>query len=303
MDRFLSLSLFTAAVEEGSLAAAGRKFGLTPAVAGKHVSALENQLGVRLLQRTTRRLSLTDAGHAFLPRCRRILAEFDEARREAGNDQQQVTGRLRVAAPTEFAVARLGEVIAHFGKAHPAAQVDLWLDDRYVDLVSHDIEVAIRIGRLTDPNLVIRKLGSCRLVLCASPAFIATHGMPRHPSDLSALPRLAFSQSVSPHDWSLWDAEGEMHVVSGPCAVSANNVQLLAEVAAAGAGVAYGPDFIFAAKLASGQLVRVLEDWQTPSLDIQAVYPAARFIPHKVKCFVEVLAEVMRRSPGPLAHE
>lgn len=296
MDRFLSLSLFTAAVEEGSLAAAGRRFGLTPAVAGKHVSALESQLGVRLLQRTTRRLSLTDAGHAFLPRCRRILAEFDEAKREAGDGQQQVTGRLRVAAPTEFAVARLGEVIARFAMAHPAAQVDVCLDDRYIDLLSQEIDVAIRIGRLADPNLVIRKLGSCRLVFCASPAFIATHGMPQHPSALNSLPRLAFSQSVSPHDWSLWDAQGTLHAVSGPSAVCANNVQLLAEVAAAGAGVAYGPDFVFASKLASGALVRVLEDWQTPSLEIQAVYPAARFIPQKVRCFVDLLAEVMREE-------
>jgi DNA-binding transcriptional LysR family regulator len=298
MDRFASLALFAAAVDEGSLAAAGRRFKLSAAVAGKHVGALESTLGVRLLHRTTRRLSLTEAGQAFLPRCRRILAEFEEAEREAGDGQHLVTGTLRVAAPNEFAVARLGDVVARYVTDHPAVHVNLWLDDRYTDLVANEIDVAIRIGRLVDPNLVIRKLGSCRMMFCASPAFVDRHGAPRSPTELASLSRLVFSQSVSPDDWSVVAPDGTTCAVGGPSAASANNVQLLAEVAAAGAGVAYGPDFVFEAKIASGQLVRVLETCETPTLDIQAVYPAFRFIPRKVKCFVDVLADAIGDARG-----
>lgn len=296
MDRLFSMALFVAAVDEGSLAAAGRRFGLAPAVAGKHVSALESQLGARLLHRTTRKLSLTEAGQAFLIRCRRILAEFDDAQREAGNDQRQVSGTLRVAVPTEFAVSRLGGMLARYAANHPAVHLNLSLDDRYVDLITQEIDVAIRIGRLTDPGLVVRRLGRCRLLLCASPAFIARHGDPQHPSDVDGAPRLVFSQSVSPQDWTLTGPDGQVHPLQGHCAVSANNVQLLAEIAAAGVGLAYGPDFVFERKIASGQLVPLLKDWQTPSLDIHAVYPAARFIPHKVRSFVDALAEELTQE-------
>lgn len=293
MDRFVSLGLFAAAVEEGSLAAAGRRFGFSPAVAGKHVSALESEMRVRLLQRTTRRLTLTEAGQAFLPRCRRILEEYDEARREAGDQQRLVHGTIRVAAPTEYGVTRLGEMLARFATEHPAVRVEMRLDDRYVDLVEHEIDVAIRIGRLTDANLVTRRLGDCQLILCASPGFVARHGMPRTPADLAGLPRLAFSQSVSVGDWTFIAPDGRVHLADGRVAVSANNVQLLAAVAARDGGVVYGPDFVFTQALASGALVRVMADWGTPRLDVHAVFPALRHIPHKVRVFVDDLVRQM----------
>ena len=291
MDRFLSLALFSAAIEEGSLAAAGRRFDLSPAVAGKHVSMLEAQLNVRLLQRTTRRLALTEAGRAFLPRCRRILEEFDEAQREAGDVHQLVRGTLRIAAPTAFGALRMGEVIARYVLEHPSINVELKLDDRYVDLVEQEIDLAVRIGRLTDSGLVTRRLGTCRLMLCASPEFIARHGEPHSPADLRLLPRLCFTESVSAGDWTFTAPDGTVHVIEGTAAVRADNVQVLAAIAASGAGLCYGPDFVFQRALASGALVPLLTDYATPVLDIHAAFPTARRIPEKVRRFVERLAE------------
>jgi DNA-binding transcriptional LysR family regulator len=182
-------------------------------------------------------------------------------------------------------------MLARFATDHPAVRVEMRLDDRYVDLVEHEIDVAIRIGRLTDPNLVTRRLGDCQLILCASLGFIVRHGMPRTQADLASLPRLAFRQSVSIGDWTFIAPDGSVHLVDGRVAVSANNVQLLAAVAARDGGLVYGPDFVFTQALASGALVRVMADWGTPRLDVHAVFPALRQIPHKVRLFVDYLVQ------------
>jgi len=293
MDRFLSLSLFVAAVDHGSLAAAGRQHGLSAAVAGKHLRALEAGLGVRLMQRSTRRLALTEAGQAFLPRCRQVLQAYDEARQEAADAQAQVSGRLRVAAPAAYAQARLGGVIARLVQAHPALQVDLRLDDRHQDLIAHDIDVALRIGRLDDPGLVVRRLGDCRLVLCAAPATVAAlGGAEAGPQALQGLPRLAFSGGVSlgEDDWSLRSPEGQRWRPQGPVCVQADSVPVLAAVAEAQGGLVYGPDFVFEAALSAGRLVRLLPNWQAPVLALQAVFPSARLIPRKVRLFVDAVA-------------
>lgn len=184
-------------------------------------------------------------------------------------------------------------MLARFAIDHAAARVEMRLDDRYVDLVENEIDVVVRIGRLTDPNLVTRRLGDCQLILCASPGFVARHGMPRTPADLAGLPRLAFSKSVSVGDWTFIAPDGTVHLVDGRVAVSANNVQLLAAVAARDGGLVYGPDFVFASALASGALVRVMSDWGTPTLDVHAVFPALRHIPHKVRLFVDYLVRHM----------
>jgi DNA-binding transcriptional LysR family regulator len=186
MDRLTSLGVFVAAVEEGSFAAAARRFGLSPAMAGKHVSAIEAELNARLLQRTTRRLSLTDTGQAYYERCKRILEAFEEAKREASDTQATARGVLRVAAPVTFGAMHLGEVVAGYLEDHPHVNVEVLLGDRYVDLIDAGVDVAIRIGRLQDPGLVIRRLAPCRMVVCASPAYLERHGTPRKPDDMRA---------------------------------------------------------------------------------------------------------------------
>lgn len=297
MDRLTSLGIFVAAVDEGSFAAAARRHGLTPAMAGKHVSDIEARLNVRLLQRTTRRLSLTEAGQAYYERSKQILDAFDEANREAADTQGSARGMLRVAAPVTFGAMHLGQVVAQYAQDHPQVNVDVVLSDRYVDLIDAGVDVAVRIGRLEDPALVTRRIAPCRMVVCASPAYLARHGTPRKPADLQHAPRLAFSEAVSAGDWTLLDAKGRAHVVGGPPRISANNVQLLLSAALSGAGIAYGPTFVFGESLRRGELTALLPAYRTADLAIQAVYPSARRIPYKVRRFVDYLAQALGDDP------
>jgi len=297
MDRLTSLGVFVAAVEEGSLAAAARRFGLSAAMAGKHVSAIEAELNARLLQRTTRRLSLTDIGHTYYERCKRILEAFDEANREANDLQGTARGVLRVAAPVTFGAMHLGGVVARYLEDHPHVNVEVLLGDRYVDLIDTGVDVAIRIGRLQDPGLVTRRLAPCRMAVCASPAYLERHGTPRKPDDLRRAQRLAFSEAVSAGDWTLLDARNRPHVIDGPCRMAANNTQMLLAAALAGAGIAYGPTFVFGEHLARGELVELLPAYRAAELAIQAVYPSARRIPLKVRRFVDYLAGTFGDEP------
>jgi DNA-binding transcriptional LysR family regulator len=297
MDRLTSLGVFVAAVEEGSFAAAARRYGLSPAMAGKHVSEIEARLNTRLLQRTTRRLSLTDAGHTYYQRSKQILEAFDEANREASDSQRTARGVLRVAAPVTFGAMHLGQVVARYVEDHPQVNVDVILGDRYVDLLDAGIDVAIRIGRLNDPALVTRRIAPCRMVVCASPDYVARHGAPRKPGELLRAPRLAFSEAVSAGDWTLYDAKNRAHVIDGPLRISANNTQLLLSAALAGAGIAYGPTFVFGEHLRRGELVALLPAYRATELVIQAVYPSARRIPFKVRRFVDYLAEAYGDEP------
>ncbi|WP_116138553.1 LysR family transcriptional regulator [Trinickia diaoshuihuensis] len=297
MDRLTGMGLFVAAVDEGSLAAAARRFGISAAMAGKYVAALESQVGARLLQRTTRRLALTDIGHGYYLRCKSILEAVDEANREASASHGTVRGILRVAAPVTFGALHLGDVVARFLNEHPEANVEVVLGDRYVDLLDSGIDVALRIGKLTDPALVTRRIARCRMMLCASPAFLRRHGAPRTPAALARVERLAFSDAVSPGDWTLYDTKGRAHTLDGPCRLVSNNMQILVAAAVAGSGIAYGPSFAFGDALARGALVAVLPRYRAADLDLQAVYPSSRHIPLRVRRFVDSLVEAFGDDP------
>jgi DNA-binding transcriptional LysR family regulator len=297
MDRLTAIAVFVAAVDEGSIAAAARRFGLSAAMAGKYVSAIETKLNARLLHRTTRRLSLTDIGQSYYERCRHILEAWDEASREASDAQGTARGTLRIAAPVTFGALHLGDVIARYLEAHPHVDIDVNLSDRYVDLPDAGTDLAIRIGRLPDSGLIARRLAPCRMVLCASPDYLQRNGVPRKPDDLRRAPRLAFSEAVSAGDWVLTDKKQRAHVIDGPCRMSANNTQMLLAAALAGAGIAYGPTFVFGAHIAQGQLVALLPDYRTSELAIQAVYPSARHVPLKVRRFLDYLVAEFGDEP------
>jgi DNA-binding transcriptional LysR family regulator len=297
MDRFTSMAVFVAATEEGSLIGAARRFGLSASMAGKHVSAIEADLGIRLMQRSTRQLSLTDAGRAYYTRCKRILEEVDDANREASDAQQVVRGVLRVAVPSTFGAMHLGGVLARYLEQHPAVAVEVMLSDRYVDLLSEGIDVAIRIGRLLDSDLVARRLAPCRMVFCASPDFIKRYGMPKNVEELRRAPRLAFSEAVSAGDWTLTDPEGMSHVIDGPVRMAVNNTQMLLAAARAGAGVAYGPAFVFGERIAAGDLIALLPDHRTSELAIHALYPSARNISLKARRFIDHLIASFGAEP------
>ena len=297
MDRLVSLSVFTAAVEAGSMAGAARRHKITPAMAGRHIDSLERALNARLLQRTTRRLHLTDVGRAYYQRSRRILEEFEEAQREAGELQASPQGSLRIAVPASFAALHLGGPIARYMRDHPRIRVDTVASDRYVDLVQEGIDMAVRIGQLGDPKLVTRRIGICRMVVCATPAYLEQMGEPTTPRELRKHPRLAFSEAVSPGDWTLRDSRGRSHVIDGPCRLSSNNVQLLLAVALEDAGVVFGPSFILGEALAQGSLVRVLPEYSAADFGIHTVVPSSRYLSTKVRNLIDRLATEFGENP------
>jgi DNA-binding transcriptional LysR family regulator len=297
MDRLTGISVFVAAVDEGSLAAAARRFGLSAAMAGKYVSAIETELNARLLQRTTRRLSLTAIGQVYYERCKQILETWNEANREASDARETARGLLRIAAPVTFGALHLGDVIAQYLESHPQVNVEVTLSDRYVDLLEAGVDMAIRIGRLPDSGLVARRLAPCRMVICAAPAYLKRHGTPCSPDDLRQAPRLTFSEAVSAGDWTLVDTDNRAWVIDGPCRMAANNTQMLLAAALAGAGIAYGPTFVFGEHIASGKLVELLPNYTTSDLAIQAVYPSARHMPLKVRRLLDHLAAAFGDTP------
>ena len=297
MDRLTELSVFIAAVEDGSLAAAGRRVGMTPAMAGKYVAALEAELGIRLLHRNTRKLSLTDVGRTYFERSKRILEEMEEADREARNLHGEPRGTLRVTAPMTFGALHLGAPIAKFVSAYPQASIEMTLDDCYFDLVESGLEMAIRIGRLTDSSLIARRIAPCHMVACASPAYLERRGYPQSPADLAAFDLLAYSMSRSPGSWTFTDASGRVSSAHGTPRLRTNNVQLLQAAALNDGGIAYGPSFVFGSYLETGALRQVLPIYKTSTLDIHVVYPSTRQVTAKVRRFVELLESTFGARP------
>jgi DNA-binding transcriptional LysR family regulator len=266
-------------------------------MAGKHVAAIEAELNVRLMQRSTRRLVLTEAGRAYYARCKRIIEEYEEAKREAGETQEIVQGVLRIAAPVTYGTMHLSDVMAGFMERHPGVTLEIMLSDRYVDLLAEGVDVAVRIGTLRDSDLVARRLASCRMVLCASHGLLDQIGPLRTVAELRRMPRLTFSDAVSAGNWTLIDAEGKSHVIDGPVRMVANNMQMLLAAVLRGNGVAYGPSFVFGAHIAAGDLVALLPDHRTSDLAIHAVYPTNRHVSLKLRSFVDHLAASLGSTP------
>ena len=297
MNRLTQLALFTAAIEDGSLAAAGRRLGMTPAMAGKYVAALEVELGVRLLHRSTRSLSLTDVGRTYFERSKRVLEQMEEADREARNLHGEPRGTLRITAPMTFGALHLGAPVAKFVSSYPEASVEMTLDDRYIDLRESGFEMAVRIGRLADSNLIARQIAPCHMVACASPAYLEKKGHPRSPTDLGAFDLLTYSMSRSPGSWTFTDAAGRVSTPRGTPRLRTNNVQLLQAAALNDGGIAYGPSFVFGSYLETGALRQVLPAYKTSTLPIYVIYPSTRQVTAKVRRFVELLESGFGAEP------
>ena len=297
MDQLTGIRVFSAAVEVGSLAGAARRLNLSPAMAGRYLDGLEQELQVRLLQRTTRRLHLTEAGQLYYHRSRRILEELEEAQNEVSEVGSGPRGTLRIAAPVTFGSMHLGGPIARYMEALPNVRVELELDDRYVDLIEGGVDLAIRIGRLADSSLVVKGLAPCRMVACANPDYLARHGTPRTPEELAHHHRLAYSQPESPGDWTFVDSEGRHRTVDSPPALLSNNMQLLSTAALEGSGVAYGPTFVFGEHLLRGALVPLFPDFSTMNLRVHAVYSSTRYLPTKVRRMIDQLTKEFGDNP------
>lgn len=223
--------------------------------------------------------------------------DYEDANSEASDAQHSVRGVLRVTAPTTFGAMHLGGVIASYLAAYPDVTVETTLSDRHVELLAEGLDLAIRIGELRDSELVARRLAPCRMVFCAAPSFLAQHGVPESVEDLRRAPRLAFSEAVSPGDWTVTDPQGVTHLINGPVRLAANSMQMLLAAALAGAGVAYGPTFVFGEHIARGELRVLIPGHRASELTIHAVYPTRRHVSLKLRRFVEHLTASLGGVP------
>lgn len=294
MDRLGELALFVRIVESGSFSAAAHRLGASKSLASRRIAALEARLGVRLLNRTTRRLGVTETGRRFYERALRILAEIDEAEALARRTTAALRGKLRIAAPMSFGMRHLGPAIAAFLGEHGEIAIDLDLNDRLVDLVGEGYDLAIRIARLADSTLVARTLAPSRMLVCASTDYLAAHGRPVHPEELARHHCLVYSNRPAAAQWRF--VAPERIALSITPQLAANNGDLLCEVAVAGLGLVALPDFIVAPALRSGALEPVLPDWHLDTIPIRAVYPAGRQDP-RVRRLVDHLAHFFGREP------
>jgi DNA-binding transcriptional LysR family regulator len=285
-------------VEAEGFSAAARKIGRSKALLSKYVRELEDELGALLLNRTTRQFSLTEAGHTYYQRASEIVREVDslaDAVRESSGD---VRGRIKLSAARTFADAPIGQSLIDFAKQHPDIVLDIHLDDRFVDLVEEGFDLAVRISRLENSSLIARRLGPFSIKLCAAPELIARHGIPTRPQDLSHMPCIVDTNGRSLANWRFkGDGEDSVSVnVSGP--IEVNSPMAARAAAVSGLGFAILPDFIAAPDVASGKLVTVLDERILSGSGIFAVYPHRRYLPAKVRVFVDFLVQWFRTREG-----
>lgn len=289
MDRLDGLQAFVAVAESGSFRGAAGRLGIGRALVSKRIAGLERGLGVRLLNRTTRRVSLTDPGQELLGRAQRIIAEYDEARAALAHLQSAPAGRLKLSAGVSFSLRHLACVVAEFMTAHPQLVVEMMLNDRFVDRVDEGFDLCVRIGALGDSALVARRLTTVHRVICAAPDYVDRVGTPASPSALAALRGLHYSQTGGHGRWHLRGPEGAASVEL-PAAFCSNNGDVLLAAAIAGEGVASLPTFIAGDSLRAGTLIPLLPSWRQQPLVLAAMWPASRYLPLKVRMLVDFLA-------------
>jgi DNA-binding transcriptional LysR family regulator len=295
-DPLEGMTVFAAVVDAGSFTAAARQLRASKAAVSTQVQKLEDRLGVRLLNRTTRSLSLTDEGRAFYEHSRRILDEAREAIDALDNADAVPRGVLRINAPMSFGTMHLGPAIADFMLAYPEIEVDLALNDRHIDVIEDGFDVAIRISRLPDSSLIARRLAPCRRVLLASPAYWDRKGRPAHPLDLKNHDALIYDYLLEPDTWTFKGPEGQISViVSGR--MRANNGEVLLDTAKRGLGVCLAPTFFCCGEVRNGELEIVLSEFEDDPISVYAVYPHRRHLSPRVRAFVDFLADRFGENP------
>ena len=291
MDRFVAMQAFAKVVELGSFARAAERLDISASACSRHVADLEARLDARLLNRTTRSISLTEAGRAFNERCLQLLADLEEAEATARAGSGRARGTLRVTCSVNFGLRYLASLVAPFQAKHPDVRLDVALSDRMVDIVEEGFDLAIRIGESGSTSVIARKLGETRMITCAAPDYLKRCGTPVTPGQLAAHNCLLYEYLSNRNEWRFVDPSGgELRVRVGG-SLQTNNGDMLAIAAAEGLGICCEPDFIVAADLRAGRLVRVLADFEPPASVIHAVYPSRRHLSGKVRAFVDFLTE------------
>ncbi|MBX3496302.1 MAG: LysR family transcriptional regulator [Parvibaculum sp.] len=284
-------AVFARVVELGGFTAAADALGLSKSVVSRQVSALEDELGVRLLNRTTRRVAVTEAGAVVFERAQRIVAEAEEAAAEANCIEGQVRGRLRINAPMSFGILELGPALPALVARYPDLDVDLVLNDRRVDLIEEGFDVSLRISALEDSSLIARQLAPVERYVVGAPAYFEKYGMPARPADLAAHRFLLYTLLSRPEQMSFAGPGGAREDVAVRGHLFCNNADAMLPLLRAGAGLCLSPDFVCHEELRTGRLVRALEDWSMPPLRLHVIYPHTRHLSAKVRAFVDFAAE------------
>ncbi len=297
MSQFSQLQAFIAVVEQAGFSAAAERLGIAKSAVSRRVNELENRLGARLLNRTTRRVSLTDAGRELHRRATRILADLEEAEQTVARAQGELSGILRVAAPLSFGIRHLTPALEEFLPRHPGIELDLDLNDRQVDLVHEGFDMAVRIGQLEDSSLIARRLSPIRRVTCASPEYLRRHGAPLTPDGLARHPLLHYSNVPRQLGWIFHDSAGHAIRPRVTVRLQANNGEVLAEAAAAGLGIVISPSFIAGEFIERGALQRILPDYRLQDEGLFALYPSNRHLSRRVRALVDFLAQRFGDTP------
>jgi DNA-binding transcriptional LysR family regulator len=290
MDKLESLRAFAKVVELGSFSEAGRALRLSRSAVSKYIGELENELGVQLLNRTTRRVSPTENGQAYFERVLGILSELAAADQAVTHLQATPRGLLRVNAPMSFGTLQLGPAIAEFMQAYPELKIQLVLSDENVDPLQDGLDVTLRIADLESSSLIARRILPIDRVMCASPDYFQLHGTPAHPSDLRDHNCLTYGFLSTGNQWKLSGKDGD-HWIQPPWTLCANNAEVLRDAAIAGRGIALVPTFIAADALQAGRLATCLDNYQAPELALYALYPPTRHLAVKVRLFIDFLVK------------
>lgn len=296
LDLLAAMRVFTTVVEAGSFAAAADKLQMSRAMVTRHVAQLEAHLGARLLHRTTRRLSLTEAGAEYHRGALQVLGMAQEAADAAARHARTPTGALRIASSVGLSEHHLQRAITAFLRQYPAIQVDLSMSEQRVDLVEEGFDLAVRIASELEPGLVARRLARVRMILCAAPAYLQAHGTPRAPQELARHNCMSYAHKGWRSEWQFRrDGASEVVPITGNLRSSGGAV--LVNAAADGLGIVLEPEFLVCDGLREGRLVPLLRQWQPPELTLFAVYPDRHYLPLKVRCFIDHLAAIFAAPP------
>jgi DNA-binding transcriptional LysR family regulator len=297
MDKLASMRAFARVVQDGSFSKAARQLRLSRSAVSKHVIDLEKELGVQLLNRTTRSASPTENGQAYYERCLAILADLEEADIAVSRLQAEPRGVLRVNAPMSFGTMYLSHALADFMERYPELQIELILSDQLVDPVQEGFDMTLRIAELSPSSLIARKIVSAHRVVCAAPSYLQRRGVPGHPNDLRDHDCLRYGHLATGNQWKLIGPNGADHWVQIPWAICTNNAEVLRDLAVKGRGIALLPTFIAGADLQDGRLRRILTAYKPPDISLHAIYPPTRHLSIKIRIFIDFLVERFGGQP------
>ena len=296
MDTIDGMRTYVAVVSEGSFVAAARRLQISPQLVSKYIGQLEERLGARLLNRSTRRISITEAGQAYFERCRQVLADIDEMESAVGQLTVAARGTLRVNAPMSFGALHLARAVAKYQRHQPEVNVELTLDDRVVDVVSEGFDLAIRIGQLAESSLVARRLTPVRRVVCGAPQYFAEHGIPRTPGELSRHRCLRYTYGADTDTWR-FEKDGARYDVRIQGPIAANNGNALCAAGIEGAGLMMQPTFIVGDDIRAGRLQCALREFAVAEMSAYAIYAHRQYLSAKVRTFVDFLADYFGSPP------